>query len=226
MLDILVFSPHPDDAELGCGGAIIKATLNHLRVNIVDLTAGELGTHVSKEIRLKEAEKAQKILGVDIRENLGLPDGTLGLIEKADYIFLIAEKIREYKPKIVLAPYWEDRHPDHIMTSNLITKACHYAKLKKVTLKHPEHQIEQIIYYEINNQFANPSFIMDISDVFDRKKEAIMAYDSQFKEFTREFLPFPVKERCQHYGSIINADFGEAFLLKNKLKLLNWSIFF
>ena len=123
MLDVLVFGPHPDDAELGCGGAIIKATRKGLQVGIVDLTGGEMGTKGDKETRLKEAQKAKEILGVKFRENLGFPDGYLGTGEKEEFILAITNKIREFKPKIVLAPYWDDRHPDHIVASEMITKA-------------------------------------------------------------------------------------------------------
>ena len=194
MLDVLIFGPHPDDAELGAGGAIIKAVNNGLKVGIIDLTAGEMGSHGTKEIRLKEAIKASKLLGVEFRENLGLPDGHLSFNIDEETNFLIAKKIREYKPKIILAPFWNDRHPDHIAASRIISNAIHYAKLKKVDLEYPKHQVETVIYYEINGQFT-PSFIMDISNEFDLKKKAIMTHASQFKEFTKEFLPFPVEER-------------------------------
>ena len=221
MLDVLVFGPHPDDAELGAGGAIIKAVKEGLRVGIVDLTAGEMGTLGTRDIRLQEAQKAAKILGVEFRENLGLPDGYLGLDISKEDIFAVTKKIREYQPKTILAPFWNDRHPDHSASSAIITKATHYAKLKKFKFEYPEHKISQIIYYEINGQFP-PSFIMNISEEFPLKKKAIMQHKSQFKEFTKEYLPFAVEERNTYYGSLINAIFGEAFLIQNSFELKNW----
>ncbi|MHA1185267.1 MAG: bacillithiol biosynthesis deacetylase BshB1 [Candidatus Heimdallarchaeota archaeon] len=221
MLDVLVFGPHPDDAELGCGGAIVKATKKGLAVGIVDLTGGEMGTKGDKKTRLQEAQKAKEILGANFRENLDFPDGYVGMGEKEEYILKITNKIREHKPKIVLAPYWDDRHPDHIVASQMIAKACHYAKLKKLKLDHPIHKIKQILYYEINGQFT-PTFIMDISEEFATKKEAIMAHKSQFEAFTKEFLPFPLVERCLHYGSLIGVKYGESYYQKNPLKIKDW----
>ena len=223
MLDVLVFAPHPDDAELGAGGAIAKAVEQGLKVGIIDLTAGEMGTLGTKEIRLKEAEEASKLLGVEFRENLGLPDGYIGLAISQEDIFAVAKKIRQYQPKIVLAPYWEDRHPDHIASSEIITKATHFAKLSKFKFEFPKHKIIQLLYYELNGQFS-PSFIMDISDVFEKKKKAIMLHKSQFKKFSKEFLPFPVEERCTYYGSLIAASYGEAFKMQDPLKLNDWEV--
>ncbi|HUT81578.1 MAG TPA: bacillithiol biosynthesis deacetylase BshB1 [Candidatus Bathyarchaeia archaeon] len=224
MLDVLVFSPHPDDAELGAGGSIYKATKNGLKVGIIDLTAGEMGSLGSIEIRLQEAEKAKNVLNVEFRENLEFPDGFLSFLdEKA--VFTVAKKIREFEPKIVLIPYWEDRHPDHIAASNIVTKAIHYSKLKKMDFEHPHHTVDNVLYYEINGQFT-PSFIMDISEEFPIKQKAIMSFQSQFKEFSKEYLPFPLIERCKYYGSLISSDYGEAFLMKNPFKLKDWQILF
>ncbi|NHJ87045.1 MAG: bacillithiol biosynthesis deacetylase BshB1 [Asgard group archaeon] len=221
MLDVLVFGPHPDDAELGAGGSIAKAIKQGLKVGIIDLTAGEMGTHGTPEKRFEESKVAAKVLGVKIRENIGLPDGHLTFKIDKETIFLIANKIRQYQPKAILVPFWEDRHPDHIAASQIITKAQHYAKLKKVELDYPNFLVDTIIYYEVNGQFK-PSYIMDISEEFTIKKNAIMSHKSQFKEFTKDYLPFPVFERCQYYGTLIEVDFGEAFLIKKPLKLNNW----
>ncbi|MBN1329524.1 MAG: bacillithiol biosynthesis deacetylase BshB1 [Candidatus Heimdallarchaeota archaeon] len=225
MLDVLVFSPHPDDAELGAGGAIYKATKSGLKVGIIDLTAGEMGSLGSKEIRLQEATEAKRILNLEFRENLEFPDGFLSFLdEKA--IFTVAKKIREFEPKIVLIPYWEDRHPDHVAASYIITKAIHYSKLKKIDLDYPHHLVDDVLYYEINGQFTPPSFIMDISQEFAVKQKAIMSFQSQFKEFSKEYLPFPLIERCKYYGSIVSCEYGEAFLLKKPIKLKEWQILF
>lgn len=223
MLDVLVFAPHPDDAELGSGGAIVKAVTMGLKVGIIDFTAGELGTLGNKKIRLEEAQTAKEILGVEFRENLELPDGSLSFENQKEITFLVANKIRQYQPKIILAPYWEDRHPDHNACSKIATQATHFAKLEKVILKHSKHKIERIIYYELNGQFK-PTFIMDVSDSFEKKKKAIMSFKSQFKSFTKEFLPFPLVERCLYYGSLINTKYGEAYFMKKPLDLHDWQI--
>ncbi|MFW9922803.1 MAG: bacillithiol biosynthesis deacetylase BshB1 [Candidatus Thorarchaeota archaeon] len=225
MLDVLIFAPHPDDAELGLGGTIIKAVNEGIKIGIIDLTAGEMGTYGSKELRLQEAENAKKVLGVEFRENLGLPDGYIGIEITKEMIFSVANKICQYKPKIVMVPNWIDRHPDHEASSIIVTKAIHYSKLEKIKLDYPKHKVDTVIYYELNNCFTQASFIIDISDTFIQKKEAIMSFKSQFKEFTKENLPFPVPERCLFYGSLINAKYGEAFLIKNSINLNSISIF-
>ena len=224
MLDVLVFAPHPDDAELGSGGAIIKAAKMGLKIGVIDFTAGEMGTLGTKEIRLQEAQIAKDVLGIDFRHNLEFPDGHLNFIDQKEAIYQVADLIRKYQPKIVLAPYWEDRHPDHSACSKITTMAAHYAKLERVVLQYSKHKINDILYYELNGQ-STPSFIMDISETFEQKKKAIMSFKSQFKAFNKEFLPFPVVERCLYYGSLINAKYGEAFILKNPLKLNDWNSF-
>jgi len=222
MLDIIVFSPHPDDAELSCGGAIIKAVKSGLRVGIIDLTAGELGTRGDSKTRLKEATKAKEIMGLAVRENMYFPDSFLEVTK--ENVLAVANKIRQYKPKIVLMPYWEDRHPDHVATSRIAYMACHYAKLKKVILDYPEHYVPHKIFYQLNTEFT-PSFIIDISDVIEEKVKAILAYKSQFKRFSNGVFPFPLVRRSQYYGSLIGAQYGEPFLLKSPVKLKDWSIF-
>ncbi len=222
MLDVLVFAPHPDDAELGAGGAIVKAIDAGLKVGIIDLTAGEMGSLGTKELRLIEAETARKVLGAELRQNLGFPDTYLPLEDKKEVVLKIANKIREFRPTIVLMPYWEDRHPDHVTTSLAVSEACHFAKLKKIKLDHPKHKVKHMLYYELNSQ-SKFTFIMDISKEFKKKKEAIMTFKSQFKEFSMEYLPFPVEERCKYYGSLLKVEYGEAFFMKDPLALKDWS---
>jgi len=224
MLDVLVFSPHPDDAELGAGGSLIKLVRQGFQVGLLDLTAGELGTHGTKSQRLEEAHIAQGILGVTFRENLLLPDGYLFTLQNdMKTILTIAAKLREFQPGIVLLPYWLDRHPDHRATAELVSKAIHYAKLAKVKLDSPPHKVDVVLYYELNGSFE-PSFLVDISREFELKKKAIMSHQSQFQAFSREFLPFPVEERCRYYGSLINVDYAEAFYSQKPLKISNWKV--
>ncbi len=223
MLDILVFSPHPDDAELGCGGAIAKATKEGLSVGLIDLTAGEMGSRGDKETRLKEAEKAKDILGLEFRENMHFPDSFLEV--NKDTILPVAAKIREYRPRIILVPYWMDRHPDHVATSNIVQRAWHYAKLRKIDLGYPAYQVPIVVFYELNYQFDKPSFILDVSDVFDIKIRALMAFESQFKRFSENLSELPLIKRWQYYGYLISAKYGEAFLLRGVPKIKSWSSF-
>ncbi|MHA1629337.1 MAG: bacillithiol biosynthesis deacetylase BshB1 [Candidatus Heimdallarchaeota archaeon] len=223
MLDVLIFAPHPDDAELAAGGTIVKLVKQDFKVGIIDLTAGEMGTHGTKEQRLKEAQTAKKVLGINLRENLALPDGRLPFLKDEQPAFTLADKIREFQPKIVLLPYWVDRHPDHVATSHLVQQALHFAKLTKISLTFPAHKINLAVYYELNGSFT-PSFFVDISEEFEVKKKAIMSHKSQFKAFTREFLPFPVEERCRYYGALINVAYAEAFLTQQPLQLSNWKL--
>lgn len=223
MLDVLVFSPHPDDAELGCGGAIVKAVKNDLAVGIIDMTAGEKGTYGTKKIRIQEAQAAQKILGFHSRENLHLPDSSISYNISKKTVYSVATKIREYQPTVIITPYWLDRHPDHKATTEIVTQACHIAKLKKIDLDYEPHKTQQVIFYEINQQTPF-TLIMDISEEFPLKKKAILAYQSQFKEFSKDYLPFPVEERCKYYGSLIGVDYGEAYLMKNPLQINSWEV--
>jgi bacillithiol biosynthesis deacetylase BshB1 len=220
-LDILAFGAHPDDVELSCGGALAKAVIEGLKVAIIDLTAGEMGTYGTKEIRLKEGEEGKKIIGAETRENLAFKDAFLSYLSKKEDVLTIAEKIRKYQPQIVLAPFIQDRHPDHAMTGKLVTEACFLAKLQKIELDYPKHYIQQLMYFE-TNQTTNASFILDISDVFDVKRKAIMAHKSQFKDFTKEYLPFPVEERNRYYGALIGTEYGEAFYQKNPFSIFSW----
>ncbi|MHA1221028.1 MAG: bacillithiol biosynthesis deacetylase BshB1 [Candidatus Heimdallarchaeota archaeon] len=223
MLDVLVFAPHPDDAELGAGGAIVKAVKKGLKVGIIDLTAGEKSTHGNVELRKQEAQKAKEVLGVTFRDNLEFPDGYLPFIDTEKPVFTLAKKIREHQPEIVLVPYWEDRHPDHVAASSMITKAIHYSKLAKIELDYPKYKVEKVLYYELNGNFT-PTLIMDISEEFVIKEKAIMSFKSQFKKFTKEYLPFPVIERCKHYGSLIKREYGEAYLMKDPLMINDWEM--
>ncbi len=222
-VDLLVFGPHPDDIELGCGGSVIKATRSGLDVGLIDMSAGEKGTRGTPEERLKEAEKAKQILGVQFRENMFFPDSFI--TPSIENVLKVANKIREHAPTIVMAPYWKDRHPDHVATSEIVRRAVHYAKLPKIELEHPPHRVTHLIFYELNYHF-NPLFIIDISDVFEEKKQAILAYKSQFARFEAGVLPFPLMERSRYLGAIIGVEHAEGFYVQKPLKLNNWNLFF
>lgn len=176
-LDILVFGAHADDAEIGMGGTIAKHTAAGQRVGICDLTEAEMSSNGTVELRRQEAAAASAVLGLSARTNLGLPDR--GLQGGREQIEAIVAEIRRWQPRIVFAPYWVDRHPDHIACSKLIEEAVFNAKLRNYMPGLPPVQVEQLIYYYINDVEA-VSLIVDVTATYDAKREALRAYRSQF----------------------------------------------
>lgn len=176
-LDILVFGAHADDAEIGMGGTIAKHIQAGFKVGICDLTEAEMSSNGTVELRKQEAAAASSILGLNMRSNLGLPDR--GLEPSRSQIELIVSEIRTFKPRVVFAPYWVDRHPDHVAASQLIEEAVFNAKLRRYMPELPAVQVSQLIYYYIND-VDQVSLIVDISDFHETKRNALMAYRSQF----------------------------------------------
>ncbi|MEX2186059.1 MAG: PIG-L family deacetylase, partial [Pirellulales bacterium] len=172
-LDVLVIAPHPDDAELGMGGAILKFKAEGRRVGILDLTDGEPTPHGSPEIRHRETAAATKILGVDWRENLGLPNRRLEA--SLDARAQLAGVIRRVRPAWLFAPYWVDAHPDHVAATELVDAARFWAKLTKSDLPgEPFHPRRIYNYYCVHLKLApQPAFVLDISDHWDQKLAAI-----------------------------------------------------
>jgi len=222
-VDILAFAPHPDDAELGCGGSLILAADKGLRVAIADLSAGEMSSQGTPESRQHEKELASEKLGLWRRFSVGLPDSEIGT--DPAHCLPIIQLIREIKPRIVLAPNEQDRHPDHERTSRLIKEACFLAGVGKVGIGRP-HRPEQIYYYMIHSPFA-PSLVIDISSVWERKMAAITAYQSQFKPehgksptaiSKPNFLRF-IEAQAIVFGAMIGVSYGEAFHLPGPVPL-------
>lgn len=177
-LDLLIFGAHPDDAEIGMGGTIIKHTAAGYRVGICDLTQAEMSSNGTVEIRKQEAEAASKLMGLAMRSNLGLPDRGLYMIP--EYVERITLEIRKWRPRIVFAPYWEDRHPDHVACSKLVQEALFNAKLRRFVPDVPVHSVEEAYFYFINDVFE-PDVMIDVTDVYNGKKESLSAYRSQFE---------------------------------------------
>jgi N-acetylglucosamine malate deacetylase 1 len=229
-LDVLVFAAHPDDAELAMGGTIAKFTNNGIKVGIIDLTRGEMGSRGSADIRQKEAFKAAIILKTSIRENLLIPDGNIELSDKN--IRKIVILIRKYRPKIIFAPYFNDRHPDHISASKLTKNAMFVSGLSKV--KTSDREVPQSafrpskLFYYMQTYTFEPSFIVDISEFYDDKISAVHAYGTQFynpklKEpetfiSSPEFIEY-VKARTTFYGFQIGKKYGEPFYSEEKIEL-------
>src|SRR5271163_3930807 len=182
MLDYLVIAPHPDDAELGVGGTILLLRSQGSRVGVLDLTSGEPTPHGSLEIRKRETDAATTILGLDWRGNLGLPNRSL--VADLEARRKLAVALRELRPRVLFAPYWEDAHPDHVAASALVDAARFWAKLTKTDMPGEPHFPQRIIYYfSVHLRLhLHPSFVLDITPHIDRKMEALACYRSQFIE--------------------------------------------
>ncbi|MFN4112132.1 MAG: bacillithiol biosynthesis deacetylase BshB1, partial [Ignavibacteria bacterium] len=179
-LDIIAFGAHPDDVELSMGGTIISLIERGFKVGVVDLTQGELSSRGNLDIRKKETEKASKILGISYRENLKMKDGSIEV--KEEFIKKVVEVIRKFKPQLVFAPYFRDRHPDHENAAQLIKASVFYSGLKNFVVKNKSlqpHRPKKTFYYMQTYPFE-PTFIYDISPYFELKMEAILAFSSQF----------------------------------------------
>lgn len=228
-LDALVFAAHPDDAELAMGGTIAKLSNNNLKVGIVDLTRGELGTRGTAETRQREAFNAAIALKVAIRENLQIPDGDIKITK--ENVNKIIIEIRKFKPKIIFAPYFNDRHPDHIDTSNLIKRAMFSSGLSKIKTFDKEvpqnHYRPEKLFYYMQTYTFDPTFIMDISETFDLKMKAVECYSTQFHDpkskepetfISRpEFINY-IKSRAEYFGFSIGKTYGEPFFCEEKIE--------
>ena len=177
-LDILIFGAHPDDAEIGMGGTIAKHTAAGRKVGVCDLTRAEMSSNGTVERRKAEAEQAAQILGLAVRTNLSLPDR--GLYATKEQIDAVTLEIRKFKPRLVFAPYWEDRHPDHVACSRIVQEAVFNAKLRNYLPETEPVNVEQLYFYFINDVF-DPDIAVDITDVQQLKMKALGAYASQFQ---------------------------------------------
>jgi bacillithiol biosynthesis deacetylase BshB1 len=177
-VDLLVFGPHPDDIEIGAGGIVAHHALGGATVGLCDLTAGEMGSNGTVEERLAEADAAGSVLGAAWRENLRLPDRRIG--SDRSHVDAVAGFIRRHQPRVVAAPYWIDRHPDHGAASALVTEAVFNAGLRRYPLAGDAWKVEWVCYYFINDG-SDPSFVVDVSSVYDRKQRALDCYVSQFR---------------------------------------------
>ena len=229
-LDVLVFAAHPDDAELAMGGTIAKLTSSDLKVGIVDLTRGELGTRGTPETRQREAFNAAIALKVAVRESLEMLDGDIR--NNKENLFKVIIEIRKYKPKIIFAPYFNDRHPDHIDASKLIKRAMFstgLSKIKTFDKKVPQNCYRpNKLYYYMQTYTFEPSFIVDISGTFEMKMKAVEAFSTQFHNAKSEepetFISRPefinyIKSRAEFYGFSIGKSFGEPFFCEEKIEL-------
>jgi bacillithiol biosynthesis deacetylase BshB1 len=178
-LHVLAIFAHRDDAELTCGGTLIKLGAQGYRTGILDLTEGEMGTRGSAEIRAAEAERAAVVMGLAVRENLKLPDA--GIVNTPETRRLVTRAIRRHRPSIVIAPAQQGRHPDHRVTAELVRDSCFVSGLAKVEPDLPKHRPRKVIHcLTYREDHLRPTFVVDVSDEFERKLEAIRCYGSQF----------------------------------------------
>jgi bacillithiol biosynthesis deacetylase BshB1 len=217
-VDILAIAAHRDDVELTCGGTLIKSARLGRVTAVIDLTAGETGTRGSAELRGREAEMASGMLGIRERVNLGLPDA--GLVNTPETRALLAVAIRKLRPRIVIAPPLQGRHPDHIVASQLVRDACFVAGLAKVAPEVPAYRPFKILHaIAYREDYVKPTFVVDISDEFEQKLSAIKCYASQFDGAIQAGEVYPtgeplydvVRHQCAHYGSLIRTRYGEPF---------------
>ncbi|MFC1537466.1 bacillithiol biosynthesis deacetylase BshB1, partial [Gemmatimonadota bacterium] len=223
-LDVLAVAAHPDDAELTCGGTLIKMVDAGYRVGVLDLTAGETGTRGSAELRNQEAEEAARIMGLAVRENLGLPDA--GLEDNQANRLEIALAIRRLGPKVLILPNEQSRHPDHALTVRMAHAAAFLAGLGKIEGPGIVARPEKIIYcLAFIEHGPKPSFVVDVTGQFERKQQAIACYRGQFEGKVEGGELFPntqpltelVETHCLHYGSLIRTKYGEPFYVRETL---------
>jgi bacillithiol biosynthesis deacetylase BshB1 len=237
-LDILAIGAHPDDVELGCSGTILMEIKNGKKVGIVDLTQGELGTRGNIETRKNEASKSAQVLGVAVRENLKMPDGFFQNDQENQMKLIKA--IRKYQPEIILGNALEDRHPDHGRAAKLIADAAFLAGLNKIETKDESGRVQQAwrpkyVFHFIQDRYLVPSFVIDITDVFEGKMESISCFNSQFYSgdmeendepqsyiSTPEFLE-SVVARARMMGKRIGVKYGEGFLTEKSIGFKNFN---
>jgi N-acetylglucosamine malate deacetylase 1 len=217
-VDILAIAAHRDDVELTCAGTLLKAVDAGYRAAILDLTAGETGTRGSADLRADEAKRAAEILGVTERRNAGLPDARLHNSEEARRI--VVAEIRQFAPRVVILPFPVGRHPDHRVASELGRDACFLAGLARYDAPGTPHRPHKILYaLSYREDPLKPTFVVDISDQFPRKLDAIRCYASQFVGAKAAGEIFPtgqdlyslVETQNAHYGSLIRSRYGEPF---------------
>jgi bacillithiol biosynthesis deacetylase BshB1 len=224
-VDVLAFGPHPDDVELAMGGTLLKLRTAGYTTGIVDLTRGETGTRGTSELRAREAEEATKLLGASVRRNLDLGDGKLEANMSAKR--KVVEVIRELRPRLVFTNYPENNHPDHTASGPLVAEAAYLAGLAKLEAGEEPHRPNRVLYYLVPHKVA-PSFIVDVTPFHERKMAAVRAYASQlFAAESREpstFVSQPgflsrIEAIDRYYGALIDADFGEAFYLREAMRV-------
>jgi N-acetylglucosamine malate deacetylase 1 len=238
-IQVLAIAVHPDDAELGCAGTLMCEKKLGKTTGVIDLTRGELGTRGSAELRLQEAAAAAKVMDLDLRENLGMADGFFQNNEENQMRLISA--IRRFQPEIVLASALADRHPDHGRAGKLISDSCFLSGLRKIVTLDESGNVQphwrpKYIFHFIQDRFYQPSFVYDISSVYNRKQEAIICYGSQFhsknynKDEPQTYISGPeflesVVGRDQMCGKMIGVKYGEGFISEKMIGVASLDAF-
>jgi len=223
-VDLLAFGPHPDDLEIGLGGTIAHHAALGLKVALCDLTAGEMGSNGTVESRLAESEEARAALGAVWRENLRWPDRRIG--KDPNHLEEAVVFIRRHRPRVVAAPYWTDRHPDHVAASQVLTEAVFNAGLRRYRAEGEAWKPDWICYYFINDS-ATPSFVVDVTDHYERKRQALECHSSQFTPPaaggavpTRLNTPLfrqMIESRDAQFGALAGVRWAEGFVVREPL---------
>ena len=227
-LDVIAFGAHPDDVEIGCGGTIIKLEALGYTTGVVALTRGEMGTRGSAEIRAREFAAAARVLGVSVHKTLDMPDGRVE--PNWENKVKVIREIRAHQPRVVFAPYWVARHPDHEAASRIVREASYLSGLKKLDTGQEAHRPFKVLFYQSRFEFS-PSFVADISSSHEKKLEAIRCYESQFfspnkteHETDETLISRPdfierIETRDRQYGTYVGVQFGEPFLAREALRI-------
>jgi bacillithiol biosynthesis deacetylase BshB1 len=221
-VDLLVFGPHPDDLEIGLGGTIARHTSAGNRVGLCDLTRGELGSNGTPEERQTEAERAAKVLGAAWRENLRWPDGAIR--DDPETIRSAVELIRRSMPRSIALPYWNDRHPDHVAASRVLTAAVFKSGLRRYETANAPWRTDWICYYFINDGHR-PSFVVDVSEHYERKREALACYRSQFApqgdavatRLTASTFQQLIESRDAQFGALAGVRYAEGIVVREPI---------
>jgi bacillithiol biosynthesis deacetylase BshB1 len=221
-VDLLVFGPHPDDLEIGVGGAIARHVAIGKKVGLCDLTAGEMASNGTVEERLKEADAAASVLGVAWRENLRWPDRRIG--KDPTHLDQAVAFIRRHQPRVVAVPYWSDRHPDHGAASAVLAEAVFNSGLRKYAADGEPWKPEWVCYYFINDA-VQPSFVVDVSAHYERKRQALDCYRSQFRTApnavgTRLNIPLfrqLIESRDAQFGALAGVSWAEGVVVKEPI---------
>ncbi|HEY8203514.1 MAG TPA: bacillithiol biosynthesis deacetylase BshB1 [Pyrinomonadaceae bacterium] len=226
-LDVLAIFSHPDDAELTMAGTLLKLKALGYRTGVGDMTRGEMGTRGTPEIRAKEALDAARVMGLDTRVNLALPDGHLALNEEGK--LAVVRLLRKHRPQVVFTAHWDDPHPDHAATAHIVREAARLATMRRYDKDSGFEAIKlPAVAHAVYSRLVVPSFIVDVSEFAEKKMEAIRAYASQFyladskepatriaqKGFLRQ-----IQDRARYYGSLIGVEDGEPFYVREALNV-------
>jgi bacillithiol biosynthesis deacetylase BshB1 len=221
-IDLLVFGPHPDDIEIGLGGTIARHSAGGNRVGLCDLTRGELGSNGTPEERQTEAERAATVLGAAWRENLQWPDGAIH--DDPETIRSAVELIRRSRPRSIALPYWNDRHPDHVAASRVLTSAVFKSGLRRYETASGPWRTDWVCYYFINDG-DRPSFVVDVSEHYERKREALACYRSQFApqgdavatRLTASTFQQLIESRDAQFGALAGVRYAEGIVVREPI---------